>query len=134
MADTETRPGKDDSIQVIIDDYWNNGTSSQGQIQRTLDSLSVKEVSKAQMVIAAVATETFTPATVFGSAGNFTFVAVIIMDGSVSTDMQIELNNTGNLNDVANSLVYGGDASTSQIEIKNGDAADELIVYVILAR
>jgi len=134
MTDVETRQGKDDSIQVIIDDYWSNGTTAQGRISRTLDAIAVTEVSKAQMIIAAATTETFTPATVFGSAGNFTFVAVIIMDGSVSTDMQIELNNTGNLNDVANSLVYGGDASTSQIEIKNGDAADELIVYVILAR
>ena len=134
MADVETRQGKDDSIAVVIDDYWSNGTTAQGRISRTLDAIAVTEISKAQMIIAASTTETFTPATVFGSAGNFTFVAVIIMDGSASTGMQIELNNTGSTNRIANSLVYGGDASTSQIEIENNDGADALTVYVILAR
>ena len=134
MADVETLQGKDDSIAVVIDDYWSNGTTAQGRISRTLDAIAVTEISKAQIIIAANATESFTPTLVLGSSGNFTFVAVIIMDGSVSTDMQIELNNTGNLNDVANSLVYGGDASTYHVEIKNNDDANDLTVYVILAR
>lgn len=134
MADTNVRPGQIDGIRVGLTTYMSNDASQRAKIDQTLTTLAITQHVTIETQIATSTTQTYTPANVFGSAGNFKFVMVLVQDSSASTSMQIEINNTGNLNAVGNGIIYGGDASTSQVEIRNNDGSNTMDVVIVFGR
>jgi len=132
MADSYTRPSQLSKIGAVIAASVKNGTTIMGQLSRTLDDITITKCAILEQSIAASGSVTITPANHLGSTGNFKFAFVAVQSNSSSTDMTLELNNSGDA--VACEMwCAAGSASMTQIEIAETGTSDALDVLIIVA-